>query len=437
MRIAHILVLASVASLVSTPASAATLSQSTGSDRYASYATLSFTAAPGEANRLTVSGRGRLDAPYASPSELVFHDDRAAVEAGPCRQEDRRTAVCKVVAGQAVGDSFEVSVELGDRSDVARVDDAASEAGVDLDGGEGNDSLTARLADAGPGDDVLFAKEGGSLLRGGAGSDRLVGGAGNDSLEGDSNTTGTTAELPPYSDVILGGAGEDTVNYFSDDPVVVDLAAGRARQLPADVVDSIADVESASTGGGDDVLIGTPGGNRLYASGGDDRLLGGRGDDVLQGGNGADRLKAGGGDDEIEARDDNRDADSIACGPGVDRLKTGDQNLEGFARDRFGPDCERLTYDYVEDVPPIPSGVPQGPRAEVPVHCTLEPCKATVTLRVDGRLVGQATRQVPFGLTERVVVALRRPAKGRELSVSTATRSGKVIERSGYRVRLR
>ena len=433
------LVLALAASLASTPAAAATLSQSTRSDRYAVYTTLSFTAAPGEANRLTVSGRGRREDPYSRPfpAELVFHDDGGAIEAGPCRQEDRRTAVCRVVGAQAVGDTFDVSVELGDRSDIARVDDAADDVYVNLDGGAGNDSLSARSADGGPGDDVLVAKERGSYLIGDAGSDRLVGGTGSDSLQGDRNTTGTTREIAPSRDVILGGAGEDTVHYFSDDPVVVDLTAGRARQLPANVVDSIADVESAFTGAGDDVVIGSPGANRLDAGSGDDRLLGGPGDDVLQGGSGADRLKAGGGDDEIEARDDNREADSIACGAGVDLLKTGDENFEGFVRDRFGPDCERLTYDYVEDVPAIPSGVPQGPRAVVPVVCTLEPCKATVTLRVDGRLVGQAARPVPYALTKPVVVALRRPARGRALTVSTKLRSGKVVERSGYRVRLR
>lgn len=440
LAVAALASLASLASFASTPAVAASLSQSSRSGKYASYTTLRFTAAPGEANRLTVSGRGLLNPAYASPAELVFHDDGAEVKAGPCLQEDPRTAVCKVVAAQAVGDSFEVSVDLADRSDVARVDDSASGAYVDLSGDGGNDDLTAWSADGGPGDDVLVAKAGGSSLTGGAGSDRLIGGVGDDSLDGDANTTGTMAKIAPSSDVILGGAGEDTVYYLTRDPVVVDLTAGRARQLPGSVVDSIADVESATTGGGDDVLIGTAETNRLDAGWGDDEVLAGAGDDVLEGGHGADRLKAGRGDDEIEARDDNREADLIACGSGVDRLKTGDENLEGLVvRDRFGLDCERLTYGDLEDVPTIPVGVPQGPSAVVPVRCTFykSPCTATVILRVDGRLVGQATRRVPYARTKPVLVALRRPARGRALTVFTRMQSGKLIERSGYRVRLR
>lgn len=429
MRVAHVLALASLASLLaSTPASAASLSLT--DDKYTTGTTLRYTAAPGEANRLTVSGRVRPEAPYAPPTELLFHDDGAAVEAGACRQVDRQTAACQV--------GLRVVADLGDRSDTATAHGSAADFDVALVGGGGDDDLRARSTEGGSGDDVLVATGQGASLRGGTGSDLLVGGPGGDFLEPDGDST-SRSNLQA-SDVVLGGAGQDTVAYLAPYPVVVDLAAGRARQVPAGTVDALTDVESAITGRGDDVLIGSRDANRLAAGKGDDRLLGGLGDDILDGGDGLDRLEGGAGNDSVDAEDDNREADTVACGPGVDRLSTGDEAREGFARDRFGPDCERLSYASIDDVPAIPVGVPEGPRAVVPVGCGTGPCRATVTLRVDGRLVGQAARRIPrvaFGVAKPVMVPLRRSGKGRELAVSTTWRSGKLIERSGYRVRLR
>lgn len=118
---------------------------------------------------------------------------------------------------------------------------------VTLNGGLGNDTLTAApgidalvqlTLDGGEGDDVLT---GGVLLRGGAGHDTLTGDAGANTIEG---------------------------------------------------------------GDGNDLLIGLGGDDSLFGGAGDDRFIGGAGADVLDGGDGIDSVEVDGtlGADKIEVR---------------------------------------------------------------------------------------------------------------------------------------
>jgi len=121
------------------------------------------------------------------------------------------------------------------------VDRAAPEATVEIASTSG-----------GPVHQVVFARDGGDNVAGGATTDRIHGGDGDDSLRGRGGDD--LLEGGDGNDALLGGSGRD------------DLAGGR----------------------GDDELDG---------GGGSDRLDGGSGADVLDGGRGADLLRGGAGDD--------------------------------------------------------------------------------------------------------------------------------------------
>ncbi len=198
---------------------------------------LSFRAAPGEANRVTVTGSGR--------SGYRVEDRGAPLAIGPgCTlTKDPRVAVCvPATSGQSTG----VDARLGDRDDVLRFfiagGSAVGGAGNDtltggsgedrLEGGGGNDVVSGG---AGPdllqgdhGDDVLRGEAGHDLLAGGPGSDRLIGGSGNDALfpntflffsiqepgEFDPGAgNGNEAARAGASDVLDGGSGLDVAVY--------------------------------------------------------------------------------------------------------------------------------------------------------------------------------------------------------------------------------
>jgi hypothetical protein len=83
---------------------------------------------------------------------------------------------------------------------------------------------------------------------------------------------------------------------------------------------------------GDDVLRGRAGNDRLYGGPGHDRVFGDTGADLVVGGPGRDRLVGGRGADRIAARDGQPDA--VSCGPGRDRALVD-------RRDRVSRNCER------------------------------------------------------------------------------------------------
>ncbi|MEW8193199.1 MAG: calcium-binding protein, partial [Candidatus Thiodiazotropha sp.] len=124
----------------------------------------------------------------------------------------------------------------------------ATEAGEELHGGAGDDSL-----DGLGGDDHLYGYGGDDRLTGGEGDDGLAGGDGNDTLLGDEG-----------DDFLSGGDGAD-------------LLQG---------------------GMGNDYLTGWRGNDTLDGGDGDDDLYGGDGNDTLRGGiGGNDHLSGGAGDD--------------------------------------------------------------------------------------------------------------------------------------------
>lgn len=160
-------------------------------------------------------------------------------------------------------------------------------------GGSGDDRWngwgTAAEAErffGGPGRDDAVAGSGADLLRGGPGPDHLVGGPGPDLLRGDGGKDILVGD--EGDDRLVGGPGRDVVSHVeatcgggctgsTSRAVRVDLAAGVARGFGTD---RLAGIEDAIGGGGDDVLLGDNGQNRLFA--------GARGNDYVNGRGGRD-----------------------------------------------------------------------------------------------------------------------------------------------------
>ncbi|MBB2943180.1 Ca2+-binding RTX toxin-like protein [Actinoplanes lutulentus] len=179
-----------------------------------------------------------------------------------------------------------------------------------LAGEHGNDTLYAGsgadrlLGDsfyyADRGHDKLYGESGNDMLEGGYGNDRLEGGTGDDRLEGDVNPEDSGNEHG--SDVILGGPGVDSADYYRG-KAIVDLDGSAGDDGEPGERDTVgADVENLSGGDGDNIFTGNNAANVFYGGEGDDVFRGGGGNDKLYGSYGANALYGGDGDDEISAR---------------------------------------------------------------------------------------------------------------------------------------
>ena len=106
---------------------------------------------------------------------------------------------------------------------------------ADLDGGEGNDTLTATsgtdLLRGGPGNDTLNGNNGNDTLEGGPGDDVENGGNGNDRLGG---ADGTRATLDTGADTFEGGNGSDLL-------FTADAVTDRAINCSVRLIDSAFD----------------------------------------------------------------------------------------------------------------------------------------------------------------------------------------------------
>ncbi len=192
------------------------------------------------------------------------------------------TAQMQTVYLEAGNDSFETT--FGD----------IGAAGIFVDGGDGNDTITAAAANdeifGGTGLDVITGGDGDDILNGGAGDDELIGDAGDDVISGgDGNDTVSAGE---GNDVIYGGLGDDNLKgHRSDDTIF--------------------------GGDGHDRLVGGSGNDTLHGEAGKDQLTGGSGDDLLDGGVKPDKLKGEDGADTLHGGDGN---DKLVGGLGADVL---------------------------------------------------------------------------------------------------------------------
>lgn len=185
-----------------------------------------------------------------------------------------------------------------------------------FDGQRGNDTENGR-----DGDDTFGTDEGFPFGGNDGGDDRLNGGPGNDRFFQTTKLVSDPAAgfsaSADGSDDLLGGAGFDTVTY---DEFGLDSSSNRTPVNVSVSLDDVAndgstaendnihaDVEDITGGMGDDTLTGDAQGNAIVGVGGND---------TITGGGGVDNLIGGVGDDAIQARDVT--ADRVDCGTGAD-----------------------------------------------------------------------------------------------------------------------
>jgi Ca2+-binding RTX toxin-like protein len=300
-------------------ASAATANANIHREQGAPLGPVSFNAAKGEVNQVTVTdANGRLR----------FHDALNRIKAkGDCEQVNASTAICPFTENIA-------KIKLGNRDDSASVEGLVEVLGGNgadvLRGSNGNDRL-----DGQDGPDTIRGRADFDVLTGGVGRDDVAGGSGDDDLF-DGETDASAAR-----DVYRGGSSRDSAGSDRGDQIfytlrdrALDIDLARDQVVKSAERDDIAGLESVAGGSGNDklsgdnddnLLEGDRGNDLIRGRGGDDIPMGGSGDDVVKGedgddvvwGNrGSDQLLGGFGDDLIDA-DDNQD-EHVFCGGGDD-----------------------------------------------------------------------------------------------------------------------
>jgi Ca2+-binding RTX toxin-like protein len=272
--------------------------------------TLSFSAAGGEENDLTIETDGSI---------FRVIDGNAPVTAGTgCTQRAVQRVHCPTVG------ITRIEALTRDQDDVVTLFTGTVDA--TLNGGPGGDTLTSEAGDdtliagrsdpsgsfeqlaSGAGQDTLTSSTGpgftSSNLSAGPGNDDLIGGPGFDTLFGDTG-----------ADDIQGGDSFDSTFWSGVAPVTVTLGAG-ANDGEAGEGDNVhADVEQIIGTPFGDTLTGTVGDQDLSGDAGPDTIDAGPGNDALGGGPGVDTLTAGDGIDSLQG---GTEADDMSGGAGTD-----------------------------------------------------------------------------------------------------------------------
>src|SRR4051794_3241247 len=172
MRIA----LLATAVLLALPSASLASSASRSGDR------ITITAAPGEANHISVG---------APNSTVDVSDTGASLTAGDgCVQVSATEADC------GPKDSPRVSVDLGDGNDTLLGQNYFNVGAFDVHGGPGNDTIAGSIVG-----DTLHGDEGNDSVEGRDGNDLVAGDDGDDDLAGGSD-----------DDVVVGGPGQDALS---------------------------------------------------------------------------------------------------------------------------------------------------------------------------------------------------------------------------------
>ena len=194
----------------------------------------------------------------------------------------------------------------------------------------GNDNPNVLTGNAG--NDQLFGFGGADTLNGNDGDDRLQGGEDDDTIRGGDNTAtdNGTGDLVDYTE-------RETTPGDSLDNVTVNLNAGTGGR--SGETDTITGVEHASTGGGDDTLIGTDNTTRGNI------LRGGAGDDFFRGLKGPDQFFGEAGTDTVSYQDDTPDDTnlSVTIGDGTGNDGGVEDGTNQGSRDTVHGDVENVT----------------------------------------------------------------------------------------------
>jgi Ca2+-binding RTX toxin-like protein len=330
-----------LALLLAQPASAATVSVSEATEEEGTLVEFALSAAPGEANRVTVTTRP----PAGKLRTVVFSDAGAPLTAGNgCQAGPGGEVVCTNALGD-FGNTVDVYAKDGDDAVDASAMTLRSFT-VFVDGGAGSDVIRGSRARV----NALF----GDFVSSEVGNDRLTGGRGDDFLQGG-----------PGDDLLDGAGGSDEVTYRDERRRVrADLASGTAVSAAGER-DTLRSIERVQGGDGADILRGNGVRNVIQGLRGDDLiegrggadllqgaegprfkgppdrdlLRGGSGGDILLGDAGADRLFGGPGGDRMVG---GLGVDLFDAGPGTDRLRSADGRAETV---RCGAGADRLLAD--------------------------------------------------------------------------------------------
>jgi Ca2+-binding RTX toxin-like protein len=273
---------------------------------------------------------------------------------------------------------------------------------LDVDGGDGNDSLD-----------------------GGDAADLLAGGVGNDRIVGDDNPAGTHDDVRGEAgddtmvwnpgdddDINEGGDGNDTaeVNGASgDERFTIKPAAGRVdfdRTDPTPFSVDIGTTESllVNAAGGNDRIKGAAGLAALIKS----TLNGDDGNDRITGTDGEDRLGGGKGSDLINARD--KAEDTVDCGAGLD--------LALVDKRDFLRGCDLAIGGHLR-VKRVGSKVLDmaGGGAAIKLRCVAtKRCKGSVRVRKGGKALAAGSFRMQRGKAKTVRLKLNQ--RGRRLAAT-------------------
>jgi Ca2+-binding RTX toxin-like protein len=394
--------------------------------------TITFTAAPGEANEVTVI-------PSPTQPGFVVVGDSVAPAIAPGSDCQRKSASSTQVSCRVTG-TVTLVASLGDGRD--RFNNAVH---------------APSIVDAGEGDDLLF---------GGDGDDTLIGGPGDDDFYPDWEIDPITNPTDTVNgrDVIVGGDGRDSVGYgehpaplaVSLNDVADDGVAGEGDNVHADVEEVSGSLRGPNTligaaaadrlsggptadvlvgGEGDDSLFGGGGDDRLDGDGGRDTLVGGDGNDQIDGGADEDSVAGGAGDDAVSSRDGVYEP-QIDCQEGTDTLRADPAFLlpdpPFIAIESADAACERVDLPVVSPVA-LAAELPRGgKRIAVSLLCPGSACSGRVTMRTAKRVrVGGSRRTVTLGTTNYRL--------GQTSSALVPLRSGRTarrVTRRGLRVKV-
>ena len=331
-------------------APAATHAATLGPATIDSVDSVSFVAAPGEANRLVVQPGPAGTVSFVDPGATITPLDAT------CVTITAHEARCDAALVPAL------NIALGDGDDSATVD--VNTPGV-LSGDAGNDLLTggdgAESLLGGDGDDVLEGRGGADLLSGEAGRDRVTYAGRTAPVTVDLTTTTTDREGEAgehdtvASDVerVTGGAGNDRIVGNTD-----------ANQLDGgpgdDTIDGRDGNDALAGSTGDDTLDGGPGNDTVAGGDGNDALAGSSGDDTLDGGPGNDAVDGGAGNDHLTG---GSGADNIHGGTGNDSLRDRDGSVDQLncGADLSGRDNDSVDADSNDRVSECELGTPTPP----------------------------------------------------------------------------
>ena len=251
---------------------------------------------------------------------------------------------------------------------------------------------TVICCDTASGSKTINGGPGTQLISGGTDDDVLNGGEGTDSLEDGSFSF--SVEPTGGNDVIDGGPGEDTADYFRDAGVSITLDGVANDGGPGEADNVLA--ENVITGNGDDTVIGDATANVITTNGGADLANGMGGNDTLAGDPFSSLIQARGGggvpgDDTLIA---GSGKDDLSCGLGYDQAIHDSD-------DHVAATCERVGASVRGD-----SAALRGKKKnkfKVSLSCPESegvPCTGKLKIRAAGKKLGNGKFSVQAGKTK-------------------------------------